>query len=686
MNLKLHTFFRFCFALLASFFLLFTGSEALASDITQTNAPHRPISDSPFSVSEGGQYGALNHRGHQHEGVDMGMTNATLYAPTDGTAEFYGGGSFGYYIKFTPARSVDSDGQCAIIFGDINGYMTNEVGGFDVDDQVADYNESSLLYGDISQFLTSKTFKAGEPMAYVRGFPHGYADGDHLHLEYWVNGWKNGSVGGGSCTDPVQLLMWLGMDIGNYMFSDQSKPETGITFANMADSLGTFFSRLLKYFIDKSNEAYPNLFDVAFGLLLILCLVDLVLPIILSGMVVSPPVLVRKILKYSGIMGFAYVFPKFVDTFLLGFATSAAQTAAGDSTLLLANFETPQLLLQKAAFLITPLLSRVEHFGVYDILSQLGTIFFIYVCAFAVLIAFCFFSFYVMLTLLEFYISAGLCIATVPFGSLGLTKFTTEGAIGHLVSSAIKYFFVAFFLFLCVSVINNVKPVESFTGGTIDIDLPDYGREAMIQTAEDGSIDYSKVIAQWPNAEYVIAAAKEAGISPSVCLAMFLQESSGGTNTGPLGPANLMQVDNGNDVAVVPPAYSDRKDLCPSGGPRWKIEELFPDDHSDKMENCRAAMTVFYDKIAKKNGNLIQGIKAYNSEDPSVGDPHYLEHVNRWYIILTGHSLPINRHMAITAEQLETYVHVSTNLVVIVIISCLTVEGVVGYFKGPIKI
>lgn len=686
MNLKLHTFFRFCFALLASFFLLFAGSEALASDITQTNAPHRPISDSPFSVSEGGQYGALNHRGHQHEGVDMGMTNATLYAPTDGTAEFYGGGGFGYYIKFTPARSVDSDGQCAIIFGDINGYMTNEVGGFDVDDQVADYNESSLLYGDNSQFLTSKTFKAGEPMAYIRGFPQEYASGDHLHLEYWVNGWKNGSVGGGSCTDPVQLLMWLGMDIGNYMFSDQSKPETGITFANMADSLGTFFSRLLKYFIDKSNEAYPNLFDVAFGLLLILCLVDLVLPIILSGMVVSPPVLVRKILKYSGIMGFAYVFPKFVDTFLLGFATSAAQTAAGDSTLLLANFETPQLLLQKAAFLITPLLSRVEHFGVYDILSQLGTIFFIYVCAFAVLIAFCFFSFYVMLTLLEFYISAGLCIATVPFGALGLTKFTTEGAIGHLVSSAIKYFFVAFFLFLCVSVINNVKPVESFTGGTIDIDLPDYGQEAMIQTAEDGSADYSKVIAKWPDAEYVIAAAKEVGISPSVCLAMFLQESSGGTNTGPLGPANLMQVDNGNDVAVVPPAYSDRKDLCPSGGPRWKIEELFPDDHSDKMENCRAAMTVFYDKIAKKNGNLIQGIKAYNSEDPSVGDPHYLEHVNRWYIILTGHSLPINRHMAITAEQLETYVHVSTNLVVIVIISCLTVEGVVGYFKGPIKI
>ena len=449
----------------------------------------------------------------------------------------------------------------------------------------------------------------------------------------------------------------------------------------MADSLGTFFSRLLKYFIDKSNEAYPNLFDVAFGLLLILCLVDLVLPIILSGMVVSPPVLIRKILKYSGIMGFAYVFPKFVDTFLLGFATSAAQTAAGDSTLLLANFETPQLLLQKAAFLITPLLSRVEHFGVYDIISQLGTIFFIYVCAFAVLIAFCFFSFYVMLTLLEFYISAGLCIATVPFGSLGLTKFTTEGAIGHLVSSAIKYFFVAFFLFLCVSVINNVKPVESFTGGTIDIDLPDYGREAMIQTDKDGNIDYSKVIARYPKAVHVIRAAEECGISPSVALAIFLQESSGGT--ADVG-ANIMQVDPRNDVAVLPPAYSDRKEWGP--GPRWKIDQIFPEHDTDPDENCRAAMAILYDKIAGQNGNLIMGIKAYNSMDPSVGDPHYLEHVNVWYIQLTGHSLPINRHMAITAEQLETYVHVSTNLVVIVIISCLTVEGVVGYFKGPIKI
>ena len=212
---------------------------------------------------------------------------------------------------------------------------------------------------------------------------------------------------------------------------------------------------------------------------------------------------------------------------------------------------------------------------------------------------------YVVFVLLEFYISAGLAIAVVPFGALGLTKFTTESAIGHLASCAIKYFFLSFFLFLTVTIIQNANPVQSFTGGNLDIDIPYTGSGAIIGTNDDGSMDYSKLEGH-PGYQEVIQAAKECGISPSLALAIYMQESSGGLNTGSR-PYNIMQVDPDNSIEYMPPAYKDRADSSGS----TKVDDVFGVD-SSYLENARAGMAILYNKIAYANGDLLEGLKLYS--------------------------------------------------------------------------
>lgn len=671
-------------AVVLSLLLFAAGGRVLASDITQTNAPRKPLFNTGYSIADGGQFAAPPgaERSHYHQGVDLGMDNTDLYAPTDGRADFVAGAGYGYFIMFYPDSSVDADGQCVILLGDLDGALTNASGGWGVDPDLVNRE-----WGPDEQqtLIRRKEFKAGDVIATIHSQPSN-STGPHVHLEYWREGWKQGTdengLGGPSLEDPMKLLNWLGIDVGNYQFNNRKIDQSKLTFASMANSLGNFFARLLKYFHDESNGAYSRIFDISMSLLLALCLFDLCLPIILSGMVISPAVLIRKIIKYTALIGFMYFFPKFVNDILIGFASSMAQTAAGDSTVMMANLQSSQLLLQKVASLVAPFLDRIDHFGIIDYWINLPQIFVVYFCSLIIIVAYAFFAMYVVFVLLEFYISAGLAIAVVPFGALGLTKFTTESAIGHLVSCAIKYFFLSFFLFLTVTIIQNADPVGSFTGGNLDIDIPYTGSGAIIGTNDDGSMDYSKLEGH-PGYQEVIQAAKECGISPSLALAIYMQESSGGLNTDNgtgTRPYNIMQVDPDNSIEYVPPAYKDRLSRVEGMDHNW-VDMMFDVD-SSYLENARAGMAILYNKIAYANGDLIEGLKLYNGG----GDPNYLQNVNKQYFLLTGHMLPVNAHMSITAEQIKTFFSVAVNLVAIVLVVYFCISEVTGNFTGPIKL
>ena len=127
----------------------------------------------------------------------------------------------------------------------------------------------------------------------------------------------------------------------------------------------------------------------------------------------------------------------------------------------------------------------------------------------------------------------------------------------------------------------------------------------------------------------------------------------------------------------MPPAYKDRAD--PSGS--TKVDDVFGVD-SSYLENARAGMAILYNKIAYANGDLIEGLKLYNGG----GDPNYLQNVNKQYFLLTGHMLPINAHMSITAEQIKTFFSVAVNLVVLVLVVYFCISEGTGNFTGPIKL
>ena len=226
-----------------------------------------------------------------------------------------------------------------------------------------------------------------------------------------------------------------------------------------------------------------------------------------------------------------------------------------------------------------------------------------------------------------------------------------------------------------MTIIQNANPVQSFTGGNLDIDIPYTGSGAIIGTNDDGSMDYSKLEGH-PGYQEVIQAAKECGISPSLALAIYMQESSGGLNTGSR-PYNIMQVDPDNSIEYMPPAYKDRADSSGS----TKVDDVFGVD-SSYLENARAGMAILYNKIAYANGDLLEGLKLYNGG----GDPNYLQNVNKQYFLLTGHMLPLNAHMSITAEQIKTFFSVAVNLVVIVLVVYFCISEVTGNFTGPIKL
>ncbi|MDQ9805862.1 type IV secretion system protein, partial [Acinetobacter baumannii] len=71
-------------------------------------------------------------------------------------------------------------------------------------------------------------------------------------------------------------------------------------------------------------------------------------------------------------------------------------------------------------------------------------------CALA-LIAMIALALFMMLTYLEFYISASLSIVSVPFSAWKMTKFIPEGMVGHLVSATFKLLLVSMMVATCAT-------------------------------------------------------------------------------------------------------------------------------------------------------------------------------------------------------------------------------------------
>lgn len=642
--------------------LFLTGSLAYASDITETySGPRQPITSERFMITSQFAPGGRLYQGQvrPHEGIDVGLGAGTVFhAPVDGYAMYGTGAGFGHWVTFMPGHAVDPERG---------------------ENDTADNHGAVFMFGDLgaptAQYYAEENVyypvKMGDIIGVLDSELQGNSDGVHLHFEYWTHGYKQP----GSLADPVPMLTWLGMIVENYQPGADTVTDAGsfkLSFNGLANTIGNQFSRIIQFFVDASNAAFENIATIAVSFLTIMCVLDLTLPIILAGMVIQPFVVVRKLLKYAAFMGFVTVYPKFVNDIVLNFVTGVSGVASGNAALINANVCAPQLLLQKIAYLLSPGLNKISNFGMVDFIQNAGYIFGILFMSAFVLIVFILFALLVLLTIIEFYVSAGLCVTTVPFGVFGLTKFMSEGAFGHLISSALRYMFLCLFVFMSVTMIQDANTPNLFAGGEVT-----GGYNMSSSTGRKMSLEDIKQ--KYPKAETVIAAAQKYGMDPYIVLAIFGQESSFGENTDSHGGGSgYMQIDPDQDVGFVPQGV----DVSGLPGPRYNIRDLFKNLDTDPQQNSEAGVVMLFDKIQTMNGDIIAGIKAYNGG----GDPNYLHNVNEKYVELTGMPMIYGTHMTVTAEQFSSFLMVCLALIMIAWVGYFATKHIVQILRGPIVI
>lgn len=154
--------------------------------------------------------------------------------------------------------------------------------------------------------------------------------------------------------------------------------------------IGNDFNKVIKDFSTAANKAFTYLQQSIFAYLAALCIIDLALPILIGGMVISRQQLITKIMKYAGLMGILLCWQQFTDNIVLNFITSVAGTYNGGLDEISANMSQPQLLLQHGIRMIAPGLNKAASFTTYEFVNNISTVLTLYVFTFLVMGAFIF--------------------------------------------------------------------------------------------------------------------------------------------------------------------------------------------------------------------------------------------------------------------------------------------------------
>lgn len=376
---------------------------------------------------------------YSHHGLDVGIPEGTpIRAPFDGYAEGAPGSDYVYWVLVT---SKNGD---AWLFGDCA------------------FESENCARGEV---------KAGDIIGYVGGAydgPYGYSSGAHIHFEYHPFGYNNGMV------DPTPYLQALGVSLDGYVGGDgdfsgglYGKDDKGVPWGvEGMYEIGNDFNKVIKDFSTAANKAFTYLQQSIFAYLAALCIIDLALPILIGGMVISRQQLITKIMKYAGLMGILLCWQQFTDNIVLNFITSVAGTYNGGLDEISANMSQPQLLLQHGIRMIAPGLNKAASFTTYEFVNNISTVLTLYVFTFLVMGAFIFLALYVTMVYIEFYVSASLCTVTVPFAAWRMTQFLPEGSVGHMISCGLKLLLLSIMIGFCVTCIKDAQPQEIFQATT----------------------------------------------------------------------------------------------------------------------------------------------------------------------------------------------------------------------------
>ena len=613
---------------------------------------------------------------HKHAGIDVGIDDVAIRAPVDGYVwhknsynDRYGWG-VAYFESMPDENPLHL--EIRLLFADL-------------DQQTAGMGEGHV--------------KKGQIIGYVRGFCDP-SSGAHVHVnEYKISPtdphapyWNYES---GNTRDPTALLSLLGCD---FTGTDYSGPNAGMIGSDdkvsfdmeVMKTLGDELNKIMKDWSQHAINAVKNITPFALWLLGILCIIDLTLTIILAGMSINPNALFVKVIHYSAIFGLVYAWPHFINDILLGFVTTIGGAVSGDIEIS-PNVTQPQLLLQKAIYIIGPALEKIGTFGISDWLSNFGSIIAIYLLTFIVMAFYGAAAIAITLTYIEFYISAGLSLISVPFLSWNLAKFIPRGLGGHLISTAIKLLIISVIVGMGALALKDARPVDVFK-------VPITANESGPTVGGDSGLSSGGYISRGPHKnghhynvgagmastnEYVNKIkeiATEYHVDPCLALAIAARES-GGDNVD-----DICMPGNGDGIFQV---NSRQQGYDPITGKVVLIDDYFPEKYpgrsykSDPELNIRAGMMILLDKINTNKGAIWPGVRDYNGSDEK---DWYLEQVQINFELISGRPASSVGHTGIAAPMLIKYLKLCLALITIAVLVLLLPGRLMRQLGGELQI
>lgn len=389
-------------------------------------------------------FGEANHFGHTHAGIDIGLGSGTpILAPAAGQVTHGAGGGYIYWTQ------IDCEDGLTYFVGDCRA---------DTLDCPTGYVAAGTVIG----------ITGGDP---YEG-PLGISTGPHAHIEVF-----NGTgYAIGMQVDPYPYLKMIGVDLsGEYIPSGDgqgSGPIGGIYGSDDVElpwgveamhEFGDNLNSDMEKYSKASIDAFGNLSAYAVTILAALAIIDLTLPMILSGMAFSWITLLTKILKYGFFFFVVYSWDVLINDFFLSIVSSVSGTFINDPSSITKNLTQPQLILQKVIYLMTPALAKIASYKSIAFMLNLAFILPIFITTWLTIILYFILAVKVVITYIEFYCSAVFNIITIPFANWRFTKFIPEGTLGQLFTVTIELMVTAIMICFMVTFIQDVDTASLYS-------------------------------------------------------------------------------------------------------------------------------------------------------------------------------------------------------------------------------
>ena len=241
-----------------------------------------------------------------HQGIDVYVPSGTpIVAPGNGIVNHGAGGGYIYWVDIT------FDDGTYWFFGDCSSDTLLCQTGYLTEGTIIGYTGGDFYDG-----------------------PLGYSTGPHVHIEYGPFGEFGGRV------DPVPYLEALGMDLsGETMPSGGMGPGSGIGSRGHDNvmlpwgvesmyELGENLQEIMEQVVEAAGRGFEFLEDACFALLLVMCILDLSLPLMTSGMTISMQFAITKVMKYGFLMFIMLNWQTIINDFFLSFVTSVSTTVS----------------------------------------------------------------------------------------------------------------------------------------------------------------------------------------------------------------------------------------------------------------------------------------------------------------------------------------------------------------------